>query len=577
MTALPRFDRQFFQGTRELSRIGEGEIGGKASGLLKAAQILQQVAPEHSHGGLRLRIPKLAVIATDFFDEFLALNNLRSFLSSEHSDQRIAHAFQKGSLPVGLLGDLRAIAQEAHSPLAVRSSSLLEDRIFRPFAGVYATKMTPNNQPAADQRFQKLTEAVKFVWASTFFCEARSYRRSCGLSEEEEKMAVIIQEVVGARHGSRYYPLMSGVARSFNFYPMGKATPAEGVVNLALGLGKTIVDGGLSWSYSPEYPLAPPPWGSVSDMLKNSQTRFWAVNMGELNHYDPVKEDEFLIECDLAEAEYDNTLKYIASTYDSGSDRIVPGTGRAGPRLLNFAPVLDMREPPLNDLLREVVSGCEKDFGTEVEIEFAVSLDDNSPETFVFSFLQVRPMVVSALQVDVSPDACPPDKRLLYSERVLGNGHYQNISDIVYVRPEAFNAGLTPQIALQIESINTRLMEQGRNCLLIGFGRWGSSDPWLGIPVVWSQISSARVIVEAQIPGMSPDLSQGSHFFHNLTSFQVSYFSVPQNGEAGLNWDLIAGQVASFETDLVRHVALPRPLEVRVDGRSGRGVIILNG
>lgn len=576
MTELPRFERLFFQGDAEISMIGSGSIGGKASGLVAARSVLDSVFPGRLFKKTKIYIPRMAVIACSCFDEFLELNNLNSFLSSEHSDDRIAHTFQKASLPASILGDLRSLAQEVHVPLALRSSSLLEDRISRPFAGVYATKMVANNQPSADQRFQKLAEALKFVWASTFFKEAREYRRAAERTDEDEKMAVIVQEIVGERHGTRFYPLISGVARSFNFYPSGRARPEQGVVSLALGLGKTIVDGGICWSYSPASPAAPPPWNSIDEQLKNTQTEFWAVNMGELIHYDPLREDEYLLRGDLQAAEYDNTLRHIASTYDSAADRLTPGTGRAGPRLLNFAPVLALNEPPLNQMVKLLLKGCEDALSNEVEIEFALNIDTLNPDDVRFAFLQMRPMVVSSARVEVDPRSAPAGKVLLYSENALGNGTNSDIRDIVYIRPESFNAGLTPQMALELEGINRRLLEQKRPYLLIGFGRWGSSESWLGIPVLWSQISGAKAIVEAQIPGMTPDLSQGSHFFHNLTSFEVYYLSVPQKAGANINWDLLRLQPHHEEGKLTGHAVLREPLELRVDGRSGRGIVIIH-
>ena len=576
MTELPHFERRFFQGDAEISQIGSGAIGGKASGLVSARSILDSVFPGRLFKKTKIYIPRMAVIACGCFDEFLELNNLRSFLSSEHSDDRIAHTFQKASLPTSILGDLRSLAQEVHVPLALRSSSLLEDRIFRPFAGVYATKMVANNQPSADQRFQKLAEALKFVWASTFFKEAREYRRAAECTDEDEKMAVIVQEIVGERHGPRFYPVISGVARSFNFYPSGRARPENGVVSLALGLGKTIVDGGICWSYSPAHPAAPPPWNSIDEQLKNTQTEFWAVNMGEISNYDPLREDEYMLRADLPAAEYDNSLRHIASTYDCAADRITPGTGREGPRLLNFAPVLTLNEPPLNPLIKLLLKGCEDALGSEVEIEFAVNINSLDPGDVRFAFLQVRPMVVSSARIEVDPLAVPAEKVLLYSEKALGNGVNRDIHDIVYIKPESFDAALTPQMALELEGINRRLLEQKRPYLLIGFGRWGSSESWLGIPVLWSQISGARAIVEAQIPGMSPDLSQGSHFFHNLTSFEVYYLSAPQTAGSTINWDLLRLQTHSEEGKLTGHVILRSPLELRVDGRSGRGIVIIH-
>jgi len=384
-------------------------------------------------------------------------------------------------------------------------------------------------------------------------------------------MAAVIQEVVGTRHGDRFYPDLSGVARSYNFYPTGRARPEEGVVNLALGLGKTIVDGGVTWSYSPAHPKAPPPFGSTRDLLRNTQTRFWAVHMGKPPEHDPVAESEYLRQADLADAEYDGTLAHLASTYDPRSDRLVPGTGPDGPRVVNFAPLLVLGEYPINDLLRHLLRICEEDLGAEVEIEFAVSMPRKRGERVRFAFLQVRPMAVSIEPVEIeAPEWSSPDL-VLASERTMGNGTLEGIRDVVYVKPDGFEARHTASIAGEVSRLNDRLLEAGRPFMLIGFGRWGSSDPWLGIPVDWGQICGARIIVEATRPDMDVEASQGSHFFHNITSFQVRYLTVHHEDRPGIDWDWLAAQPVETDLEFTRHVRSERPLILKVDGRNGRG------
>ena len=335
---LPVFDRKFWDGTFRCTQIGSGSIGGKASGLVFIKDLLAEQIDPASFPDVDINVPTMAVIATDCFDQFIAQNRLAELPFDEMPDDRIAHAFQKGDLPVELLGDLRALIVQVKTPLAIRSSSLLEDALERPFAGVYATKMIPNNQPDPDTRFRRLVEAIKFVYASTYFREARDYIRTTGTKPSEEKMAVIIQEVVGQRRGDRFYPDISGVARSYNFYAFEPARPEDGVVTLALGLGKTIVDGGIAWTFSPAYPKKPPPFASVQELLKGTQTEFWAVNMGKPPAYDPVSETEYLVHPNLSDAEADEALYFLASTYDPERDRVVPGIGSRGPRILNFAP-----------------------------------------------------------------------------------------------------------------------------------------------------------------------------------------------------------------------------------------------
>jgi hypothetical protein len=566
---VPRFDRSFFTSDERITRIGDGGLGGKAGGLLLGRDTLARLALSTTPQ-FEVAVPRMAVIATDTFDAFVERNALDAVVASGRTDDRLALAFQRAELPVEVLGDLRVLVEAAHTPLAVRSSSLLEDALHRPFAGVYETKMIPNNQPDADTRFRKLAEAIKLVYASTYFRAAQSYRRATGRDDQSEKMAVIIQEVVGRRHGDRFYPDISGVGRSYNFYPTGAARPEEGVVNLALGLGKTIVDGGRCWSYSPAHPSAPPPYGSTGELLDDSQTSFWAVNMGRPPEYDPIAETEYLLKASLSDAEQDDTLRYTASTYDAGSDRLSPGIGGRGPRALTFAPLLVLRQRPLNELLKALIEACERALEGPVEIEFALNLDEERAE---LGFLQVRPMVVSHERVEISERDLEAPGLLLASRRAMGNGRVDDIRDVVYVKPAGFEARLTPAIAAELEQMNTRLLDEERPYLLIGFGRWGSSDPWLGIPVRWGQISGARAIVEATLPEMDVEPSQGSHFFHNISSLGVSYLMVPHRAQPPIDWAWLDAQSSVAEADHVRHIRLAQPLLVKVDGRASRGAI----
>lgn len=580
---IPAFDRSFFGSEERFSRIGGGSMGGKTEGLVSVRRALEEAFPGGRFGPVRVEIPRLTVLGTDVFDAFMERNDLLDVALSGESDRRIAHAFQRADFPSEALGDLRGLVEELHTPIAVRSSSLLEDALRRPFAGVYETKMLPNNQPDPASRFQRLLEAVKLVYASAFFQGARTYRQVAGAGDEEEKMAVILQEVVGERHGDRFYPHLSLVARSFNYYPSGRSRPEDGVVSLALGLGKTIVDGGVSWAYSPPWPKAPPPFGSVSQLLRETQNRFWAVNMGPPAAFDPLAETEYLVEGDLSDAEYDGTLRNLASTYDAGSDRLSPGTGGSGPRVLNFAPLLDLEEVPLNALVRRLLQICEETLGAEVEIEAAMTFPGaggggSEGDGARLGFLQVRPMVAPESAVEIGPDEMSGPEVLAWSERAMGNGVVEGIRDAVFLRPDAFDAKFSRVMAGEIAKANLGLVREGRPYLLIGFGRWGSSDPWLGIPVTWSQVSGAKVIVEATLPGVNVDPSQGSHFFHNLSSFEVSYFTVRHGAaDGGIEWDWLSRQEVVDETPYLRHVRFPEPLEVRVDGRTGRGVIRKKG
>jgi hypothetical protein len=573
---LPPFDRKFWDKQFRFTRVGTGALGGKASGLVFMKELLAQAVDAARYAGVEVNVPTMAVIATDYFDDFIERNRLNELHFDELADDRIGHAFENADLPAELLGDLRALSMEVKSPLAIRSSSLLEDALDRPFAGVYGTKMIPNNQFDADTRFRRLVEAIKFVYASTHFRKARDYIRTSGRDPMEEKMAVIVQEVVGRRHGDRFYPDLSGVGRSYNFYAVAPARPEDGVVNLALGLGKTIVDGGVTWTYSPAYPHKPPPFASVSDMLRSTQNEFWAVSMGKPPAYDPISEVEYLQRGGLKDAEADDTLRFVASTYDPARDRVVPGTSMRGSRILNFAPLLQLEQFPLNGLIRALLHEAEESLNAKVEIEFAVTIEQprDQPAKLCLGFLQVRPMVVSEEVVEVTAADLNSQAAIVASDMVMGNGVQTGLKDIVFVRPENFSAMQTPLIAEQLGVLNRTLTDERRPYLLIGFGRWGSSHPSLGIPVDWSQISSARTIVEATLPDMNVELSQASHFFHNLSSFRANYFMVRHDGPLPINWDWLSRQLVVTETDLVRHVRSSCPLTVRVDGRTARGVVL---
>jgi hypothetical protein len=450
---------------------------------------------------------------------------------------------------------------------------LLEDAMHEPLAGVYATKMIPNNQPEAEERLRTLSEAIKCIYASTFLGKARSCLEATGHRSHDEKMAVIIQEVAGVDRNGRFYPHVSGVARSLNFYPIGLARPDEGVIELALGLGKTIVDDGIAWSFSPAYPHVNPPYNTPRDLVRQTQKEFWAIDLTGSAETRPTDESEHLRKFTLLDAEKDGSLTFIASTYDVENDRIAAGLSGHGPRVLDFAPILKTDSIPLSTLINASLKCCAAALGTMVEIEFSVTFPDPATVPARVHFLQVRPMAPSQSGIDLDPAEFIRSNVLLASESALGSGIDDSIRDLVYVRPRAFAAGHTRVIALELESVNRRLLAEGRPYVLIGIGRWGSSDPSAGIPVNFGQISGARVIVEATLPGMDVILSQGSHFFHNITSAKVLYFSVGHAGRFAIDWDWLDCQPVASETESVRHVRLSAPLVVKVDGRSNRGVI----
>jgi hypothetical protein len=570
---LPRFDRHFFDGKQQFTQIGDGSIGGKAHGLARMKDVLADYCAARPIPSVAICIPTLTVIATDMFDAFIEQNDLADIAFSQLRDDQIALAFQQARLPAELVGDLRSLMTQIHTPLAVRSSSFLEDAMYQPFASVYTTKMLPNNQHDTDTRFHKLVEAVKFVYASTFFHGAKNYMQATTHTTAEEKMAVIIQAVVGRRHGDRFYPEISGVVRSYNFYPVGHAKPEDGVIDLALGLGKSIVDDGRAWTYSPARPRTYPPYNSPRDLINQTQSEFWAVNMGRPPAYDPIRETEYLNKYGLAEAEADGVLTHLVSTYDAQNDRLEVGMDIRGPRIVTFAPILDYELVKLNEACKALLHICETEVGGPVEIELAATLDPEHGTPAYLGFLQVRPMVVSQEKVELEPALFDGEEVMLSSEHVLGNGILHTVRDVVYLKPETFSTQQTLLMARQIEEINRKLVGQHRPYLLLGFGRWATSDPSYGVPVDFGQISGARVIVETTLPEMYVTLSQGSHFFHNMTSFQIMYFSVPHHERHLIDWDWLKLQPPQAETEYVRWITLDRPLDIRVDGRTGRGVI----
>ncbi|MEJ2597438.1 MAG: PEP/pyruvate-binding domain-containing protein [Anaerolineales bacterium] len=563
-----RFNRNFLDPDTPVSCIGGGDLGGKAQGLFFIREALRAELDLPRFKDISIDIPPLVVIRSDVFDQFMQRNHLYEVVNADLPDDRIAHEFQKADLPFEILGDLRAIVNQEHIPLAVRSSSLLEDAMHEPFAGIYATKMIPNNRYDADIRFRQLVEAVKFVYASTFSRNAKNYRKAIGHIDADEKMAVIIQEVAGKRYFDHFYPELSGVGRSYNYYPMKPAKPQDGVVHLALGLGKIIVDGGVSWIYSPAYPKVEPPFGSVSKLLKETQNEFWAVNMGDLVDYDPTQETEYLTLENITTAEKDNALRYLASTYNSLSNRLSIGTGFKGPRVLTFAPLLVLEELPFNELIVSLLAICEEALGAPVEIEFAMTFNPHR-----FSFLQVRTMVVPIDVVEVSEEELKSENSLISSTTVLGNGIVDDIVDIVYVKPETFGLGHTRKVVPELAEINQKLLDSNRPYLLIALGRLGTTDPWLGIPTNWGQVSGAKVIVEAAQKNVRIELSQGSHFFHNIINLGIKHFSLPFSDQPNIDWGWLESQPVVEDKSFVRHVHLQKPLHVKVDGKNGRGVI----
>ncbi len=573
------FDRLTFDAAGAfLSRIGDGSLGGKARGLAFARYLLSYHRVAERFAGVRVAVPPAVVLATGVFDRFLAENDLLDFALESHDDEEVLRRFLAAPLPSDVVQDLIAFLDAVHWPLAVRSSSLLEDSQNQPFTGVYETFMLANNEAGVEERVERLLRAVKRVYASMFSSHAKAYLRGTTFRLEEEKMAVILQKVVGAAHGSRYYPDFAGVARSWNFYPAPPLKAEDGVAAVALGLGRAVVDGERCLSFCPRFPRHLVNFSTVEDVLANSQRSFWALDLerGERagDREWAMRETRFGLET----AERDGTLSALGSTYSGENHAVYDGLARAGTRLVTFAPVLKHGVFPLAEILSLLLEIGGRGMNRPAEIEFAVRLGEGRGDGAEFGFLQMRPLVPARETEELDVGEVHPHLLLCRSPRVLGNGRVDGLCDAVVVDFHRFDRAHSRAAAREIARFNARLAAEGRPYLLIGVGRWGSTDPWLGIPVTWDEIAGARVIVESGFRDFRVAPSQGSHFFQNLTSFQVGFFSVnSESGEGMVDWGWIASQPAEGELGWVRHLRFAEPLVAKMNGRRGEGIIYKPG
>jgi CheY-like chemotaxis protein len=564
-------------------RIGGGSLGGKARGLAFIRHLLHKYQTARRFAEVRIAVPPSVVLATGIFDRFLSENNLLDFAINSTDDAEILRRFLEASLPASLRDDLLAFLAEVHYPLAVRSSSLLEDSQYQPFTGVYETFMLANQHPDLSVRLERLMEAIKRVYASTFSQHAKRYVRATPYRLEEEKMAVILQQVVGTIHasqenGKRFYPDFSGVVRSHNFYPVPPMSYGDGIAAVALGLGRTVVDGGKCLTFCPRYPRNLVQFSSVEDILANSQREFWALELDRTDHQnDPVADPllelrEARFGLDVAES--DGTLNHLGSTYSADNHVISDGLSRSGTRIVSFAPILKHSVFPLPSILERLLKIGEEAFGRPVEVEFAVRLPQTPAEAAEFGFLQIRPLVLSREWEELRMEEVNPDQVVCQSSKVLGNGRIGDLRDVVVVDFHRFERARSQEVAEGVAHLNAKLSESGTPYLLIGVGRWGSNDPWLGIPVEWDEISGARVIVEAGFRDFRVTPSQGSHFFQNLTAFQVGYFTVnPDAGEGFVDWEWLGAIAAVEEQGCVRHLHFCDPLVVVMNGKTSRGMV----
>ena len=569
------FKREIYDGHAEFLRIGEGSLGGKGRGLAFINKLFNNQLVCSAFPGARISVPRTAVICTGVFDEFMANNELTEFALEEHSDEEIVAAFTNATLPQEVEEDLRAFLAVADYPLAVRSSSLLEDSYYQPFAGIFDTHFLPNNQSTPGGRLQRLLAAIKLIYASVYFRNAKNYTLATGNRTEEEKMAVILQKIVGKERDGYYYPVFSGMARSYNFYSVGHIKPEEGIAYTALGLGKTIMEGDNCLFFSPANPQVLPQFSKPQDYLKNSQRDFFAVDMTNPSVFPEVGGEVGLARLNLKHAEKHGVLKYLGSTYSADNDRIYTGIGRKGARIVTFAPILKANLFPLGEILQYFLDLGSRAMNVPVEVEFAAEMNPEPDVPNEFRLLQIRPMKVATSFEDVSVYEADDDKVVARSDQALSNGRITDIRDIVYVKNDNFHRENMVHMADQVGEYNQHFKDRNLPYMLVGPGRWGTTDRWLGVPTKWDQISSARVIVEADYGDFVVEPSFGTHFFQNLITFAVAYLTInSSSGYCSFDWDWLNALEPVSETEFIRHVRLKEPLEVLVDGRIGKAVVL---
>lgn len=568
------FQRDRFDRYSNFARIGDGSLGGKGRGLAFIDNMVKRHAEFDEFDNASVMIPKTVVLCTDIFDEFMDSNQLYQIALSDAADDVILHAFLRAKLPDSLVEDFFAFFDAVKAPIAIRSSSLLEDSHYQPFAGIYSTYMIPY----LDDKYEMLRmlgDAIKGVYASVYYKDSKAYMQATSNVIDQEKMAVILQEVVGTQYGDRYYPAISGVARSINYYPINDELAEEGTVSLALGLGKYIVDGGLTLRVCPYHPTQVLQTSEMEIALRETQTRFYALDLKNLGQNFSLDDGFNLLKLHVKDAEADGALNFIASTYDPYDMVIRDGIYPGGRKLITFANILQHDVFPLARILQLAQKYGQGEMRRPVEIEFAVNFDART-KSGVFYLLQIRPMidVKAGLEEDLS--VIPDEKLLLKSENSLGHGVMDDIQDVIYVKTEGYSASNNQLIAYDIEKLNRRFLDEGKHYVLVGPGRWGSSDTWLGIPVKWPHISAARVIVEAGLTNYRVDPSQGTHFFQNLTSFGVGYFTINAYMNDGIyNQALLDSMPAVEETKYLRWVRFEKPLSVKMDGKKKLGVVEL--
>lgn len=575
---IAKFDKDRFDEYVLFSRIGEGSLGGKARGLAFIDSFIKRNSLMNRWDGVLVTIPRTVVLSTEIFEEFMDLNNLWRVATSKLNDEQILQLFINATLPVRIFDDLEAFIRVIKGPIAVRSSSLLEDSHYQPFAGIYSTFMIPKTDSDRKRMMTMLTGAIKSVYASVYFKSSKAYMAATHNLIDAERMAIILQEVCGTRYGNRFYPTISGVARSVNFYPIGQEKSEDGIAKIAFGLGRMIVEGGIGLRFSPKYPKKILQLSTPASTLRETQKEFYSLDLFNDSFHPSTDDGVNILKMRIREVEKDGSLRFVASSYDMDYNIIRDSYKHPGRKVLTFNPVLKHGSFPLAEILFELLKTGEREMNNPIEIEFAVNLDTPEGVPNIFSFLQIRPIVASSDELSMKMGKVNMDDTIIYSKSALGNGLIKDIYDIVYVKPECFRAVDSMKIADQIEVINDQFVESNRNYVLIGPGRWGSSDPWLGIPVKWVQISAARVIVESGLPDYRIDPSQGTHFFQNLTSFKVGYFTInPFLNDGKYDLEFLDSQEAEYEDEYIRHIRFEKSILIKIDGAKNCGAIFRPG
>jgi hypothetical protein len=573
---ITEFSKDTFDPESSFARIGSGSLGGKARGLGFVNTLINDYNVSSRFDGVRIQVPAAVVLGSDVFDQFLEENNLRDFAFNCRDDHEITSRFLTAEkFPSDVLADLAAFLEIIHTPLAVRSSSLLEDSQYHPFAGVYETYMIPNIHPNPLVRLNDLLNSVKRVFASTFYQSAKEYINVTSYRLEEEKMAVIIQRLAGKAHGNRFYPDCSGVTKSYNFYPLPPQKSSDGIVSIAMGLGKWVVDGGNTVRFCPKYPNDIVQFYSVKETMSSSQRSFFSLEMDANSDFGTETHDMMVQQHELEIAEHDGVLEYFGSTYSSENDTIYNGIGRPGIRVVTFSPILHNSRIPLAQIIELLLDMGVWGMGTPVEIEFAVNIHEENKKGIEFALLQMRPLVIHREPEEFLIEEKDRSAIFCKSHQALGHGIIEGIYDIIAVDYNLFNRAASLDVAKEIAAFNAQLLAENRSYLLIGIGRWGSLDPWLGIPVTWEQIAGAKAIIETGFKDLSVTPSQGSHFFHNITAFMVGYFTINENlKDDFIDWDWLLNRQAFEKKEYTKLFRFEKPIKIKINGHQNTGIIL---